>query len=66
MRNFGPDPNRLQIHVETSRDDGLVKDDCIGVLMCKIVRDQISMTVTKRGRRVWGSAKVAYRQGVII
>lgn len=66
VRNFGPDPRRLQIHVETSRDDGLVKDDCVGVLNCKIERDAISLTVTKQGTRIWGSAKVAYRQGVII
>ena len=66
VRNFGPDPKRLLLHVETSRGDGLVKDDCIGVLNCRIERDQISLTVTKRGTRVWGSAKVAYRQGVII
>ena len=66
VRNFGPDPNRLEIHVETSRDDLFARDECVGVLMCGIVRDQISMTVTKRGTRVWGSARVAYRQGVII
>ena len=66
VRNFGPDPKRLWLHVETSRDDGLVKDDWIGVLMCKIERDQINVTVTKRGTRVWGSAKTAYRQGVVV
>ncbi|MBL8547681.1 MAG: hypothetical protein JNL81_14535 [Hyphomonadaceae bacterium] len=66
VRNFGPDPKRLLLHVETSKPDGLIKDDCIGVLNCRIERDQIALTVTTRGTRVWGSAKIAYRQGVII
>lgn len=66
VRNFGPDPKRLWLHVETNRPDGLVRDECIGVLNCKITRDEIAITVTKRGTRIWGSAKIAYRQGVIV
>ena len=66
VRNFGPDPNRVQIHVETNREaDDRNRYDCLGVLLCKIDRP-IDLTVTKRGGRIGGFARVAYRQGVII
>ena len=39
--------------------------DCLGVLFTKIDRP-IGLTVTKRGSRVFGSAKLAYRQGIIL
>lgn len=39
--------------------------DCLGALMTRIDRDQISLDVTRRGARVFGNAKLAYRQGVI-
>ncbi|WP_420382248.1 hypothetical protein [Novosphingobium sp.] len=64
LRNFGPDPKRLDIHVETDRDVGLAKYDCIGILMTRIDR-QIGLEVTRRGTRVAGSAKLAYRNGEI-
>jgi hypothetical protein len=66
VRNCGPDPARLAIHVETDRDPGMEKYDCLGVLMTRLDRDQISMEVSKRGRRVRGDAKLAYRQGVVL
>jgi hypothetical protein len=34
--------------------------------MCEMARDYISLDVTKRGTRVRGSAKLAYRQGEVI
>ncbi|WP_394760840.1 hypothetical protein [Phenylobacterium sp.] len=40
--------------------------ECLGFLMCDIVRDQISLEVTKRGTRIRGNAKLAYRQGTVI
>jgi hypothetical protein len=66
VRNYGPNPARLEIHVETDQDPGMEKYDCLGILMTRIERDQISLEVTTRGRRVFGNAKVAYRQGVIL
>jgi hypothetical protein len=42
------------------------RHDCLGWLMCEIVRDQISLEVTKRGARIRGDAKLAYRQGEIL
>jgi hypothetical protein len=66
VRSYGPDPARLAIHVETDRDPGMDKYDCLGVLMTRIERDQISLEVTKRGRRVRGDAKLAYRQGIVL
>ncbi|MEL6790931.1 MAG: hypothetical protein AAFO78_10215 [Pseudomonadota bacterium] len=58
IRNFGADPDRLQLHVETSRNDVFANDECVGVLNCKIVRDQIDLTVTKRGDRVRGFREI--------
>ena len=42
------------------------KYDCLGVLLTRIDRRQISLEVTKRGTKIRGSAKLAYRQGVIL
>jgi len=66
IRNYGPDPKRLHLHVETTKDTGMEYHECLGLLMCNIVRDQISFAVTKRGTRIRGNAKLAYRQGVVI
>jgi hypothetical protein len=65
VRSFGPDPSKLDLHVETSSDPGLALDDCKGQLWCRIERP-ISLIATKRGSRIQGPAKVAYRQGVIL
>lgn len=64
LRNFGWVPERIAIHVETDREVGMEKYDCLGVLMTRIDRP-IEIEVTRRGTRVRGSAKLAYRQGVI-
>src|SRR5271170_2449909 len=66
IRNYGPDPQRLHLHVETNMEPGMERHECLGLLMCEIVRDQISLEVTKRGSRVRGDAKIAYRQGDVI
>lgn len=66
IRNFGPDPLRIEIHVETDRAVvRMERYDCLGVLMTKIERP-IGLTVSKRGNRIGGYAKIAYRQGVVI
>lgn len=66
VRNWGPDPKHLKLHVESDKEESLARHECLGVLMCDIVRDQITLDATTRGHRIWGSAKVAYRQGVIL
>ncbi len=66
VRNFGPDPKRLDLHVETDKAEGMDFYDCVGVLMTRIARDQNNLTVTTRGQRIFGFAKLAYRQGVIL
>jgi hypothetical protein len=66
VRNYGSNPARLALHVETSLDIGLAHYDCIGVLMTRIGREQISLDATRRGTRILGNAKLAYRQGVIL
>jgi len=64
LRNYSVDPERIAIHVETDRDVGMEKYDCLGVLMTRIDRP-IGIEVTRRGTRVRGNAKHAYRRGVI-
>lgn len=66
IRNFGPDLNRLEIHVETDVETDMRKYDCLGVLLTRIDRAQVSLEVTKRGEKVRGSGKLAYRQGIIL
>ncbi|WP_316161226.1 hypothetical protein [Bradyrhizobium sp. SZCCHNRI20481] len=66
VRNFGPDPARMELHVETGRDIGIAHYDCCGVLMTRIDRDQIALEVSRRGMRIKGRAKLAYRQGVVL
>ncbi len=64
LRNFSGDSERIAIHVETDREVGMEKYDCLGVLMTRVDRP-IGIEVTRRGTRVRGDAKIAYRQGVI-
>ena len=66
VRNFGPDPGRLELHVETDVDMDMRKYDCLGVLLTRIDRRQVSLEVTKRGAKAHGSVKLAYRQGVVL
>ncbi len=66
VRTFGPDPKRLCLHVETTETVGMEQHECLGLLMCEIVRDYISLDFTKPGARAVRSAKIAYRQGVVL
>lgn len=66
VRNFGSDPARLWLHVETDMKPGLDRCDCLGVLMCRIKRDEIHLVATQRGSRISGDAKKAYRQGEVL
>jgi hypothetical protein len=66
VRSYNPDPAKLSLHVETALDPGMEKYDCMGVLLTRTGREQISFEVTKRGTKVRGSAKIAYRQGEIL
>ncbi len=64
LRNYGTDPKALRIHVEADACD-LAVTDFIGVLITRL--DHIpSVSVTKRGARARGDAKVAYRQGDVL
>ena len=52
--------------METDIEPGMERYDCLGVLLTRIERKQISLEVTRRGEKPRGSAKIAYRQGIII
>jgi hypothetical protein len=64
VRNYGTDPKALRIHVETDAHS-LVVADFIGALVTRI--DHIpSVSVTERGAKPRGDAKIAYRQGDVL
>lgn len=65
VRNWGPNPRRLKLHVESDRDIGLDRYECLGLLMCEIVRDEIRLDASGPSGR-WKRDKTAYRQGVIL
>lgn len=65
IRNFGPDPNHIELHVEADKDGSSERWDCLGILMTRIERNT-SLTVTRRGSKVEREAKLAYRQGVVL
>ncbi|WP_144031747.1 hypothetical protein [Bradyrhizobium cosmicum] len=67
VRSFGADRGNLMLHVEASQlPEGHGYYDCLGIICAKIDRDRISLCVTKRGQRIRGEAKIAYRQGVVL
>ncbi len=66
VRNWGADPKRLFLHVESDRDIGMAHHECVGLLLCEINRNMVLVDATKRGERVWGNAKLAYRQGIVL
>ncbi|MBO6767281.1 MULTISPECIES: hypothetical protein [unclassified Erythrobacter] len=66
IRNYGPNPDRLELHVEANVGRDMRLYDCLGVLFTRIERPSISLEVTKRGSKVHGPSKIAYRQGVIV
>ena len=68
IRSLSADRDRADIHVEAH---DLLSDvdicNCIGVLYTRIDRRKgVGLYQTKRGGRVGGAAKIAYRQGVIV
>ena len=66
IRNYGTDPDQLELHIEADVGEDMRLYDCLGILFTRTERQSISLNVTKRGTKVQGSAKIAYRQGVII
>jgi hypothetical protein len=66
IRNYGPDPSKLWLHVEIGKSPGMEEYDLAGQLLAKIDRREIRVTVTKRAARRYGEAKIAYRQGIIL
>jgi hypothetical protein len=67
VRSFGPDRDHLMLHVETSALLGTFgHSECMGAIYACIDRSRISVFVTKRGQRIRGQAKIAYRQGVVL
>lgn len=64
VRNFGTDPHALRLHVETDRDTKSIAD-FLGVLLTRL--DPIpTVSLTVRGSKVRGDAKIAYRQGRVL
>ena len=66
VRAWSSSPLRLDLHVETDRDIGLQRHECLGLITCEIVRDQVSLAHSVRGQRIDGGAKHAYRHGQVL
>ncbi len=66
IRHYGPNPRRLELHVETDCEPGMERHECLGLILCDIERDHIGLEVTRRGSRIRGAARIAYRQGQVI
>jgi hypothetical protein len=47
VRNYGPDPNQLELHVEADAGPDMRKYGCLGVLLTRIDRHQVSLEVTR-------------------
>lgn len=65
VRNYGTASDRIDLHFEADENVGMEQYDCLGVLMTRIDRP-ISLAFTRRGTRVRGNAKLAYRHGQIL
>jgi hypothetical protein len=66
VRNCGPDPSVLWLHVEAYDVEEPRVSELLGLLYAKIARDRIGVGFTRRGSRISGSQKIAYRQGVVL
>ncbi|AXK41615.1 hypothetical protein DVR09_04075 [Erythrobacter aureus] len=66
VRNYGPNPDRIELHVEANIGRDMTFYKCLGVLFTRIDRASVSLEITKRGSKIHGPAKIAYRQGIII
>lgn len=65
VRNYGPNPNALQIHIEVAAYECLAREVFQGELMTRT--DHIPhVELTIRGETPRGGAKIAYRQGDIL
>jgi len=65
IRDYSSDPNSIALHIEADREIGMEHYDMLGMLMTRI-EQPISIEVTRRGARVHGNAKLAYRYGVVL
>jgi hypothetical protein len=64
IRNYGPDADAMRIHIETDRDVSIERYDCLGILTTRL--NVSHLEVSRKGQRIFGDAKIAYRQGVIL
>jgi hypothetical protein len=65
VRSFGEDAAKLELHVECSCKPTYGLAEMIGQLLTRL--DHMpSIEVTRRGSRVIGIAKIAYRDGIIL
>ena len=66
VRNYGPDPAELRLHVEAEDIQEPRVSELLGLLYARIERDRIGVGFTRRGSRVTGNEKIAYRQGIVL
>lgn len=66
VRNYGPNPTELRLHVEAVDVQEPRVSELLGLLYARIDRDRVGVGFSKRGSRVTGDNKIAYRQGVVL
>ena len=66
VRNYGPNAAELRLHVEAENVMEPRVSELLGLLYARIDRERIGVGFTKRGTRVTGDHKIAYRQGVVL
>jgi hypothetical protein len=66
LRNYGPNPAELMLHVEADDVQEPHVSELLGLLYARIGRDRVGVSFTKRGSQVSGDDKIAYRQGVVL
>lgn len=66
VRNCGPDAAVLWLHVEAEDVEEPRVSELLGLLYARIDRHRIGVGFTKRGTRVTGDTKIAYRQGIVL
>ena len=65
VRSYGVSQDALRVHVEHSGDTSFGREELIGELVTRL--DHIPhVEITRRGTKVTGDAKIAYRQGYIL
>jgi len=66
VRNYGTLASELRLHVEAQDVAEPRVSELLGLLYARFDRDRIGVGFSKRGARISGDTKIAYRQGTVL